>query len=99
MRSASAILDPLSVININSNSNWLVYPNPVNDRITVITKEPVNADIVLEWLTLDGALVKGWIKSYSPKIELNDIPELSRGMYFLRIRSGKISETIKLSKL
>ena len=99
MRIASLILDPLSVITVDSNSNWQVYPNPVSDRITVITKEPVNGDIVLEWITIDGALVKRWNKSYSLKIELNDIPDLSRGMYFLRISSGKLSETIKLSKL
>ncbi|WP_167619314.1 S8 family serine peptidase [Maribellus sediminis] len=98
MRTASVILDPLSVTIVDSNSNWQVYPNPFSDRINVITKAPVNGDIVLEWLTMDGALVKRWNKSYSPKIELNDIPDLSRGMYFLRISSGKLSETIKLSK-
>ncbi|WP_167613813.1 S8 family serine peptidase [Maribellus sediminis] len=98
MRTASVILDPLSVTTVDSNSNWQVYPNPFSDRINVITREPVIGDIVLEWLTMDGALVKRWNKSYSPKIELNDIPDLSRGMYFLRISSGELSETIKLSK-
>ena len=98
MQQAATLLGYQSSKDIRSNRTWNVYPNPVTDYLVINTNIPASGKIVLEWISTDGILIKKWNKNYASKIVLNDIPEVGSGMYFLRVRSGNTTESIKISK-
>jgi len=99
MQIAAEFLGYLSVENIRAENIWHVYPNPVKDHLLIETSKPLSGDVNLEWISIDGTLIKKWSRGYSPTIEINNIEELSRGIYFLRISNGNQSETVKINKL
>jgi len=91
---------PLSVNNLNKNSGWQVYPNPVSDVIILWKNNTSFQDeISIEIFTIDGKLVQKWIKTDTQQIELRDIQSLPKGILLLKISSAYSSETIKLSKI
>lgn len=91
---------PLSVNDLNSNSGWLLYPNPVTDIIVLRKNNTAFQDeIGIEIFTVDGKLVQKWIKPDARQIELREIQSLPKGILLLKISSAYSSETIKLSKI
>lgn len=99
MQIAAEFLGYLSVENIQAENTWSVYPNPVKDHLVIETGKPLSGDVNLEWISIDGTLIRKWSRSYSPKMEISDIPKTSSGIYFLRISNGNKSETVKINKL
>jgi hypothetical protein len=67
--------------------------------LVIETGKPLSGDVNLEWISIDGTLIKRWRRGYSPKMEISDLPKTSRGIYFLRISNGNKSETVKINKL
>ena len=99
MRVAASLLMSQSVSENRTTSNWLVYPNPVNDYIILQKKGDINTgEINIELYNVDGRIIKKWIEPASSRIVLRDLPATSVAMFFLRINSGDNFETIKLSK-
>lgn len=97
MKTASAILDPLTVEDIEVNRKWNVFPNPVTDHLIIQNKGAVNGNnITIELYSITGRKIKQWIKPAGLRIELNDIPLVS-GIAFLRIESENETKTFKLS--
>lgn len=91
---------PLGVNELNRNSRWLVYPNPVTDIIILWNNgSDFQDEISIEIYTLDGKLVQKWIKPNANRIELRDLNSLPKGILFLKISSVNSSEIIKLSKI
>jgi hypothetical protein len=91
---------PLGVNELNRNSRWLVYPNPVTDIIILWNNgSDFQGEISIEIYTLDGKLVQKWIKPNANRIELRDLNSLPKGILFLKISSANSSEIIKLSKI
>jgi hypothetical protein len=77
-----------------------VYPNPVTDIIILRNNDTNFQDeINIEIFSMDGKLVKRWIKPDAQQIELRDIQSLPKGILLLKINSSTSSETIKLSKI
>jgi serine protease AprX len=99
MRSASAILDPLSVEVEQRTANWQVYPNPVKDQLILQSVPTVQGKIQIELISMEGTVLKSWEKTAAIQIQLHDLPVLSSGIYFLRIGNGFFNETVKLSKI
>lgn len=65
-----------------SNSNWLVYPNPAKDFITIQTQGNQNP-IEYKIFNLNGILIKkGILNSKESKITIKEIP---KGMYFIEV--------------
>ncbi|MCY1720940.1 S8 family serine peptidase [Prolixibacteraceae bacterium Z1-6] len=99
MRTASEILDPLSVQLYENNQKWQVYPNPVGKRIVIqYVGNTIQKEINIEMYSLAGQLIQQWIKPASPTIVLTQIPVFVTGMFLLRINDGQNSETFKLTK-
>ena len=91
---------PLGVNELNRNSRWLVYPNPVTDIIILWNNgSDFQDEISIEIYTLDGKLVQKWIKPDANRIELRDLNSLPKGILLLKISSVNSSEIIKLSKI
>jgi hypothetical protein len=91
---------PLGVNELNRNSRWLVYPNPVTDIIILRNNgTDFQHEISIEIYTLDGKLIQKWIKPDANRIELRDLNSLPKGILLLKISSANYTETIKLSKI
>ena len=89
MLNAAEILDPLSVFEIDTDKNWMVYPNPVNDYIVIkYNGNEVQKDILIELYSLSGQLLQQWIKPDSHTIVLTDIRASVSGMFLLRISNS-----------
>ncbi|HSO89278.1 MAG TPA: S8 family serine peptidase [Draconibacterium sp.] len=82
------------------SKQWTAYPNPVGD-VLILKKDndEVQNEINIEVFTMEGKLVKTWIKPDATWIELRDLNSLPQGILLLKISSSKYSETIKLSKI
>jgi hypothetical protein len=79
---------------VEEHSNGIViYPNPVNDKMTVETQEAIS-QITLYNLT--GALVYSQ-SDCGNKVEINTA-ELPSGIYFVRLTTGDTTEVLRFVK-
>lgn len=78
----------LDYVGINKNSihaDYKVYPNPVNDQLTI--KSPVNGASDVNIMDVTG---KNVIEFNTSEKEFSiNVSDLSQGMYFLRIKNQK----------
>ena len=71
----------------------VIYPNPVNDKLTLEAQEPIGT---VEIFNLMGALVYSQ-ENCGNKVEINTA-DLQRGIYFIHMMNDKVSETRKFIK-
>jgi len=96
---AREILEKMVSARVKPDKKWLVYPNPADSYIVLEKKGGQPSDEVeIDVFSVDGKMVKKWIKTYSNQIVLNEFHTLPAGLLILRIRSGDESETVKISK-
>ena len=76
-----------------SGDKTLIYPNPVNDKLTV---EAQGAIGTVEIYNLMGAMVYSQ-KNCANKVEINTA-DLQSGIYFIRLMNDKVSETRRFVK-
>ena len=74
-------------------SKTLIYPNPVNDKLTVEAQEALGT---VEIYNLMGALVFSQ-KNCANKLEVNTA-DMQSGIYFIRLTNDKTSETRRFVK-
>ena len=95
----------ISLVNMSSslvekNNKWVLFPNPVNDYFTLRNNTGIQKNTVkIELFSFEGKCTQSWEKPSTSILVFRNLPELSSGMYFLRIVSGDFSETIKLNKV
>lgn len=79
-----------------TNSKWLVYPNPVKDKITVEINQS-NNDIhyIMLFDELGRILITSEINQKSNELSLKGI---ENGFYYLKIRSGLKEQIVKVVK-
>lgn len=100
MKTASALLDPLSVQVAQKSSSWFIYPNPVKDKIVLhSTTNPLPVEMKIDLYTLDGRMVKNWQKRLSSSVVLNGLNTLDIGVYLLSIRANNSVETFQINKI
>ena len=76
-----------------TGNNLVLYPNPVNDKLTVEAHEALGT---VEIYNLMGALVYSQ-KNCANKVEINT-SDLQSGIYFIRLTNDKTSETRRFVK-
>ena len=76
-----------------NHSQTLIYPNPVNDKLTVEAQEAIGT---VEIYNLMGILMFSQ-KGSDKKMEINTA-DLPSGIYFIRLTSNKVSETRRFVK-
>lgn len=70
----------------------LVYPNPVHDFLTLETNIPINRVSVY---SVDGKLLKNFNQSKSNRIDFSNFPS---GVYILKVVSGNLIKSIKVTR-
>jgi hypothetical protein len=78
----------------SSTTNFSVYPNPVEDRLSVIT---TLEDYSIEIINSTGQVVN--FQKNNSGLQTVDYSNLASGMYLLRLTSGDISESFKIVRL
>ncbi len=83
------------VVGISENTvdTFSVYPNPVSDFLNI--KAKTNVEQVVIYDALGKAVLSVNPEVISPKI---DMSSLTSGMYFVKVSSGKTSQTFKVIK-
>jgi len=76
-----------------NGSTTLIYPNPVNDKLTIEAQEAIGN---LEIYNLMGTLVYSQTNC-ADKVEINT-SGLQSGIYFIRLTTDKVSETRRFVK-
>ena len=71
----------------------VIYPNPVNDKLTVEAQEAIGT---VEIYNLMGAVIYSQ-KNCGNKVEINTT-DLQSGIYFIRLMNDKVSETRRFVK-
>ena len=71
----------------------VIYPNPVNDKLTVEAQEAIGT---VEIYNLMGAVIYSQ-KNCGNKVEINT-SDLQSGIYFIRLMNDKVSETRRFVK-
>ncbi|NHM07547.1 T9SS type A sorting domain-containing protein [Flavobacterium sp. CYK-4] len=81
-------------VNQFNDSDFKVYPNPTQGVIHISSKRPT---LVIESITLTDVLGKEIInQSINMSNTSTDISQLSKGLYFLKIRSKGMEQIIKI---
>jgi hypothetical protein len=85
---------------INANPNWLIYPNPVNDILQVVSNHSPGSNVTLNLYDVSGKLL---MKSefvatgLLDKISIN-LRHLPAGLYALKIMDGINNKVVKIIK-
>jgi hypothetical protein len=86
------------IVGINENPNavsFSIYPNPSSGKVNLIT-ENINSTLTVELLGVNGQLY------YSQQLEVSnnyytiDLPEVSKGIYLLKVQGKDFVKTEKL---
>jgi hypothetical protein len=99
MKIAHQLLDTSFIKTIKNQKNWLVFPNPVTDKLELRKiGPPVSGDVFISVYSIDGRLL---LKEQQPNnsiIILENLQSLPAGLLILKIDSENNSESVKLSK-
>jgi hypothetical protein len=91
---------PNGVDDIREYNNWLVYPNPVVDKLVIQNnKGTYGKKTEIEIFSSEGKLL--FYKNYSEgnQIVIGDVNKFPAGFMILKINSDEGTETVKLSKI
>ncbi len=78
----------------SSTAHFSVYPNPVEDRLSINTKLE---DYSIEIINSLGQVVN--FQKNNNGLQTVDYSNLASGMYLLKLTSGDISESFKIVRL
>lgn len=84
---------PVSVNTLNNSLNISVYPNPAHGNINIIVKN--NPKLNIEIYNQVGKLVLACDIQKSGQLNLSSF---AKGIYFMKVSDGELTETIKIEK-
>ena len=88
------IVSGIKPVGSEQNDNFLIYPNPSNGRIHIISK---GANIEsLDIYTVTGEKVYSMSNTGRQIITDQELPVLATGIYFIKINDGKVVRTNKI---
>jgi hypothetical protein len=73
--------EPISNLSVN------VYPNPAKEWLTLDFNSIIQKQLNVSLFSVEGKEIKNWSEKYTSKMYLT-LPQLSNGIYFLKIRNG-----------
>lgn len=87
-----------TVKDLNHNLLATVYPNPFNQDVTLVFSNAINNNVSVSIYNINGKIV--YKKDHLPAQEINlKLPNISNGMYVLKVLSGTLYFNTKLIKL
>jgi hypothetical protein len=72
-------------------------PNPANSATVINFNNPLKSDTELQLIAVDGKVISNQIMPAGTLRQSIELDKLSAGMYFIRLRSGNLNTTLKLS--
>lgn len=88
------IVDNTGIGEMLSKANISLYPNPVSNQLNIQFEEYGNEVVEMEIFDITGKIVKhGQLLGNRNRVDLESI---EGGIYFVRLRNGKVSETFKI---
>ncbi len=96
----ASCLTSVGNIDIGEDFKYVVYPNPVQERIFIFPKQTMN-DVKIELVNMSGFTIfqkkiKNWDKQSIEEIDLNGIPS---GIYFMKIQYNSYIWSNKIIKI
>ncbi|MBP9187635.1 MAG: T9SS type A sorting domain-containing protein, partial [Bacteroidia bacterium] len=92
----------VSVVNTEAlTSEIAAYPNPFNDKLTVTISDAKAGVATIEVMDLSGRLmyaVDQTIDNGNQTITINELSNLSQGVYFVRISTSGNTKVVKMIK-
>lgn len=85
----------ITALNETAFENVIVYPNPIDDHITIGFNSHINKSIQATLMTVNGVEIGSW----EVKNDVGyDVTNLTAGFYFLKLREGSNQTIVKLMK-
>jgi hypothetical protein len=99
---ASILLSGNNIHNLDSENTFNVFPNPFDDKLYIAYNSSDTQRVQIELYDLSGKKIKtvsDISRHYGYNaITINDLFELKRGIYFVRVSSGNKTSTQKIVK-
>lgn len=83
---------------VEMNLEFRVFPNPVNDKITVEFNKEYSGQLIIELLNVDGKILINETIEDGMKTRELDLSSYPEGTYFVRVGSNDISGVRKILK-
>jgi len=96
MKVAAELLGYQSAEEFVVNASYKLFPNPVQDQLTIWSLSTEMKELQINLYSLQGKLLKSWHKSAIQKVQL-DLPSLTTGIYLVRITDGSNNESYKIN--
>lgn len=99
MQIADQLLKTSVVQNIQQETKWQVFPNPMRNYLVVKNTEKFDQqEIKISFYNLSGQLLNQEVRRTGNEIIIHNLQSLPTGLLILKIESENHSESIKLSK-
>ncbi|MEO5646878.1 MAG: MopE-related protein, partial [Chitinophagaceae bacterium] len=77
-----------------------IYPNPAKDKITIKSEGALNSQNIMQIIDVSGKMYSlRSVKNTSHNMVEMDISHLNKGVYLVKIKSGKNNKTVRFVKL
>ena len=94
---ANWFYDPTSVLNYDDNSFIKIYPNPINDIVTIsLSNNELLKNAEVKIIDISGREVKKFVTKIEEQVML-DLADLEKGIYFIKIYNT--DKLIAISKI
>ncbi len=87
------------MVNVNESiqgNSFFLSPNPADDLISLQFENPLEKDLNIEVIAINGQKIKSFLMKAQSNDFLFPVNDLSEGLYFLRLTSGKNSLSKKM---
>lgn len=92
-------LTPTSTQNVVESKTPKYFPNPVNDKLTIVLEETIQENIMINIHSIDGKLVKIIQENINDNtFVINGLSDLNKGLYFVTFRTKKQNYNLKFVK-
>ena len=94
----------LQILSVHSDvvaKSLIIYPNPVNDHVTIGFPVSIQGKYSFEIINLQGKVIYSMqhdVRS-ARSFQINDIKDIPSGMYFLKLSNGLLSFSGKIIKI
>jgi beta-glucanase (GH16 family) len=90
---------PVSITKLDNTSNIKYFPNPVNDQLNIELETALTEAITFNVYNINGQLVKSYHKTVQqPQVKLNDLGDLTAGLYIVSFQSNGQMHHLKFVK-
>lgn len=89
----------VSVTQLENHSQPKHYPNPIDNKLTILLENTNEENVAISIYSLTGKVIKSYnVPVNNHKITLNDLGNLSNGMYIVSYRLNQINYSFKVIK-